>query len=118
MTKFKNAINDNELNTVYGGTLSEVCDLAGAIVSKQGKFCDAAAKLLSILDTFELTSSASVVNLFLKKVVGDALDKINIKHDLSVGIAGTGFMSTANTYSRDGKTLYHPQVLDIIKNEF
>lgn len=118
MTKSKNVINDNELNTVYGGTLSEVCELAGAMASKQGKFGYGAAQLLSVLDTFELTSSASVANLLLKKVVGDALDTLNIKHDLSVGVAGTGFMSNANTYSRNGKTLYHTQVLEIIKKEF
>lgn len=106
-----NKINDFELNKVAGGTLKEFKELFNAYENK-GKVKEMVA---------ELTCPGSYIpyedrNILFARVVEKALKQdFNIDAYISVGFCGTGFRSVPNTYSLNGKTLSHQEVLNIVK---
>lgn len=106
-----NKINDFELNQVVGGTLKEFRELFNVYENK-----DTVKKMVA-----ELTGPGSYIpyedrNILFARVVEKALKQdFNIDSYISVGFCGTGFNSISNTYSLNGKTLSHQEVLNIIK---
>jgi hypothetical protein len=107
-------MNDFELDFVAGGTLTEVNQLADAFAKKGGTFGEVVAEIHSALN--DKSGLAGPVNILLREAVGKGLSQLGISHDLSVGALGTGFMSKANKYSYNGKSISHDEVLKMIGN--
>ena len=101
-----------ELDHVNGGTLTEVNQLADAFSKKGGTFGEIVAEIHSALN--DKSGLAGPVNILLREAVGKGLSELGISHDLSVGVLGTGFMSKANKYSYNGKSISHDEVLKMI----
>lgn len=105
-------MNDCDLEIVVGGTLTEVNQLADAFSKKGGTFGEIVAEIHSALN--DKSGLAGPVNILLREAVGKGLSELGISHDLSVGVLGTGFMSKANKYSYNGKSISHDEVLKMI----
>lgn len=105
-------MNDCDLEIVIGGTLTEVNQLADAFSKKGGTFGEIVAEIHSALN--DKSGLAGPVNILLREAVGKGLSELGISHDLSVGVLGTGFMSKANKYSYNGKSISHDEVLKMI----
>lgn len=114
MTNVKslNRMNDFELNNVSGGTLTEVNQLADAFAKKGGILGKIVAEVHGALG--DKSGLAGPLNIALREAVGKGLTELGISHDLSVGVLGTGFMSSANKYSYGGKSISHANVLKMI----
>ena len=101
-------MNEEELENVSGGTVSELEDLTTAIVSNP---------------TLKFLGKANSHIPGANRLVADAVegilkDHLNIDADISLGAFGTGTGSSKNTY-RDmetGQYITHAEVLDRIKN--
>jgi hypothetical protein len=107
-------LNDFELDFVAGGTLTQVNELADAFAKKGGTFGEIVGEVHSALSS--KTGVVGPLNILLREAVGKGLDQLGISHDLSVGALGTGFMSKANKYSYNGKSISHDEVLKMIGN--
>lgn len=105
-------MNDNELDFVVGGTLTEVNQLADAFAKKGGTFGEVVAEVHGALN--DKSGVVGPLNIALREAVGKGLNELGISHDLSVGALGTGFMSKANKYSYAGKSISHGEVLQMI----
>ena len=100
-------MNEEELENVSGGTVSELEDLTKAIVSNP---------------TLQFLGKANSHIPGANRLVADAVegilkDQLNIDADISLGAFGLGIASAKNTY-RDmetGKYMTHAEVLDRIK---
>ena len=114
-----NKMNDVELTNVAGGTVKEFNEVFDAFGSQVGSlFKDVGAAARDVLDMLGPGGSAakSAVILALSVPMEKVLkNDYNIDAYVSVGWGGTGFRSTHNRYSRDGKSLTHQEVLDIIR---
>ena len=105
-------MNDCDLEIVVGGTLTEVNQLADEFAKKGGKFGEIVSEIHNALSG--MSGVAGPVNIALREAVGKGLSELGISHDLSVGVLGTGFMSKANKYSYNGKSISHDEVLKMI----
>lgn len=113
--KFENKINDTKLNEISGGTLSEVYDLAIAMVKNQdGEFAKFVAGLGKFSKSIEGHHFGGSINIILKNNVSQKLNEMGIDNNLSVGIFRTGINDDPNVYKKDGKTLTHYQVMEMI----
>ena len=105
-------MNEVELDAVVGGTLTEVNQLADALARKGGMFGKIVADVHGKLN--DKSGLVGPLNIALREAVGNGLSELGISHDLSVGFLGTGAGSDANTYSYNGKSLSHDEVLKMI----
>ena len=105
-------MNDVELDAVVGGTLTEVNQLADAFARKGGMFGKIVADVHDKLN--DKSGLVGPLNIALREAVGNGLSQLGISHDLSVGFLGTGAGSDANTYSYNGKSISHDEVLKMI----
>lgn len=94
-------LSEEELDQVAGGSKTETWGIIHAI----GKVHH---KIMGKSVYRELDFVPSKIAAYLKKHYG-------IDADLSSGFLCTGIGSSDNTYSRDGKSLTHQQVINIIK---
>ena len=119
MLKNTAKLNITELDNVAGGTVKEFNEVFDAFGDQVGSlFKDVGAAARDVLDLLGPGGSAakSAVILALSVPMEKVLKKAyNIDAYVSVGWGGTGFRSTHNRYSRDGKSLTHQEVLDILK---
>lgn len=94
-------LNKNELNQVTGGTVEELEELVEA--------CGAMATFQTHIPISNRADAAYVKD-YLR-------DKIGIEANISIGIAGTGWLSKHNTYKDryTGRSLTHEEVLERIK---
>ena len=97
-----NRLSEEELDQVAGGTRTEVFDIIHAI----GKVH---TKIMGVDHYSELDFVPGQIEGYLKEHYG-------IKANLSTGFLGTGLGESKNTYSRDGQSLTHQQVINIIKH--
>ena len=102
-------LNENDLDRVVGGTLTEVNQLADAFASKAGALGRFVADAHSALNG--KSGLVDPANILLRK---NGLSELGISHDLSVGFLGTGAGSSANKYSYGGKSISHGEVLQMI----
>ena len=114
-----NRLDAYELDRVVGGTVAEFEELLDAFNTKLGFFGDISSAARKALDMLgpggSLGKSAAYVALapcFEKALKHD----LNIDTYISVGWGGTGFRSTHNRYSIDGKSVSHQEVLQMIRD--
>ena len=113
-----NKMDDFELNKVSGGTVAEFEEILDACNSRVGIAGDVFTTARKVLDILGPIGSAgkSAVLLALSKPMEKALKHdFNIDAYISVGWGGTGFRSTHNRYSKDGKSLSQQEVINMIK---
>lgn len=104
MLKDNAKLNINELNHISGGTVKECDELVDAyggpdalgFVGPRG-YCGNMYQAYAIA---------------LEKALKE---DFNVDAYVSVGYGGTGFRSIHNTYSINGKSLSHQEVIDMIK---
>ena len=119
MTKeiFTNEIlNDAQLDQTSGGTVAEFEDIYSALEKQAGVAGNISNGLRTILNLIPggdigtavwRNAAAPIAEKALKDCYG-------IDAYISIGWVGTGFRESGNRYSKDGKSLTHAQVLDII----
>jgi len=107
------AMSDEELDNVAGGTLSQMQDLVSAIVKvKSGS---------SVLG--DMMNGAGCFlpgfNEINKSYVKETLSRIGIDAQIDIGWLGYGICSEDNVYTdkRTGKSLSHEEVLSRIKRD-
>ena len=113
-----NKIDDFELNKVSGGTVAEFEEILDACNSHIGIAEDVFTTARKALDLLGPIGSAgkSAVLLVLSKPIEKALKHdFNIDAYISVGWGGTGFRSTHNRYSINGKSISQQEVINMIK---
>lgn len=107
-----NKMTDCELGKVAGGTVKEFEEIMDACYNKQktsGAIGAFASELWSPGSYFTRSSYVSLVPAFEKVLKQD----LNIDTHISVGWNGTGFRSVPNTYSINGKSISHQEVLNM-----
>ena len=109
-------ISDAQLENVSGGTIAQFTDIWNALEKKAGVMGDIDNGLRKILDMLPGGSigtaawrnvAAPLAETALKKCYG-------IDANISIGWLGTGFRESGNTYSRNGQSISHQDVLNII----
>lgn len=107
---------DAQLDQISGGTIAEHDELWNALEKQAGIAGDINNGLRTILNAIPggkigtaawRTAAAPLMEKALKDCYG-------IDSYISIGWLGTGFRESGNRYSKDGKSLTHAQVLDII----
>ena len=117
MLKNNAKLNFDELNQVAGGTVKEYEEIIDAVGS--GTFMDGINS--SLRTVIEMLGPAGLAGKSaVYAATAGAMEKalkadLGIDAYISVGWGGTGFRSTNNRYSKDGKSLSHQEVLDIIR---
>ena len=108
--KNEKALTLAQLDRVNGGTAAEYNEIIDTMISLDHTTTVSFAGILRGLrgGSLFLNAMAPVIALQLKRFYG-------IDATLSTGIMG--FFSHKNSYSRDGVTLTHNEVLDIIRRE-
>ena len=107
------AMSDEELDNVAGGTLGQMQDLMSAIVEVEsgssglGDFAAGAGCFLPGMNEIE------------KSIVKKALSMIGIDAKIDIGWLGYGICSEDNVYTdkKTGKSLSHEEVLSRIKRD-
>ena len=111
-------MNDFELDNVSGGTVTEFEEILDAGNSKIGFAGDLGGAARKALDLLGPASSMakSAAYMILAPMWEKALKKdLNIDANISIGWLGTGFRSSHNSYSIDGKGISHQEVINMIK---
>lgn len=96
-------IKTNELENVSGGTVNELADLVRAVSNGS----DYAAS----------SAHAPAFNKVEACMIKDRLRDLGIKADISIGLVGTGFLSSPNTYTNiaTGEKMSHIEVLSVLQ---
>ncbi|MBO6305017.1 MAG: hypothetical protein J6M62_08090 [Selenomonadaceae bacterium] len=118
MLKNNAKLNQNELNCVVGGTVAEFIEIMDAVAGSRKALDGVPSALCSVLDMLGPAGmiGKSAVIAAAATPLEKALKKdLNIDAYISVGWAGTGFRSTHNRYSINGKSISHQEVLDMIR---
>ena len=103
MKNFANKLNNDSLNMVAGGTLSETRELLNAFID-MGWFGVGVGSAYS-----SLFPNASAL------AVEDMLNGIGIKADIFVGVYGFGSKANKYTDKETGRSLTHKEVLKRVK---
>ena len=102
-------LSDEELEKVAGGTVGELEDLTGAMLSNW-----------SVLEKFGKGAAhvPGTNHLLAREITNILKNDLEISADIDLGWGGTGMGSGANTYKdiSTGRKLSHGEVLDRIKN--
>ena len=119
MTKemFTNEIlNDAQLDQISGGTVAQFEEIYSALEKQAGVAGDISNGLRKILDAIPGGDIGTAVwrNAAAPLAEKALKDCYGIDAYISIGWLGTGFRESGNRYSKDGKSLTHAQVLDII----
>ena len=117
MIKNNAKLNFDELNQVAGGTVKEYEEILDAVGSGHwiGDVNSALRTIIEMLGPVGLAGKSAVYAATAGAMEKALKADLGIDAYISVGWGGTGFRSTHNRYSRDGKTLSHQEVLDIIR---
>ena len=113
-----NRLDAYELDNVVGGTVAEFEEIIDAGNSKIGFAGDIGTAARKALDLLGPAGSLgkSAAYLALAPLYEKALkNDLGIDAYISVGWGGTGFRSTHNRYSLNGKSLSQQEVIDMIK---
>ena len=113
-TELKEVLDLEELDQVSGGTLDEVYELAGAFCQKGGTCGKVIGGALDAVKGAGIGRLAGPFNIALSGAVGNGLNQLGIKSDMSVGVVGTGLFASKNSYSLNGKSLSQSEVLSMI----
>lgn len=114
MLKNSAKLNFDELNQVAGGTVKEYEEIIDAIGS--GTFVNSYLRtVIKMLGPVGLVGKSAAYAATAKPMEKALKHDFGIDAYISVGWGGTGFCSTHNTYSKDGKSLSHQEVLDILR---
>ena len=112
-----NKMTDCELDNVAGGTVKELEELFAAVSDNAGIGGDLGAVVQAFSrDNFghgdhnKYITNAAMAPAFEKALKND----LGIDAYISVGWRGTGFRSVPNTYSINGKSISHQEVLQMI----
>ncbi len=106
----------DELDRVAGSTVAEFNDIWAALEKRAGTGDSVSNGLRGILNGMPYESIGVVPwrNVSVQCAEKALKDGFGIVADISVGWGGTGFHERANTYSKNGQSLSHQQVLGII----
>ena len=119
MTKIfeEEMMNAEELEKVSGGTVAEFTEIYAALEKKAGTVGVISEGLRTILDHIPGGKiGKSVWNNGGVRIAESLLkDCFGINSDMKIGVLGSGWGEKGNIYSKNGKSLTHQQVLDIIK---
>ena len=118
MLKNTAKLSKNELTKVVGGTVAEFIEIMDAVAGNHKALDGVPSALCTVLDMIGPAGMAgkSAVIAAAATPLENALKKdLGIDAYVSVGWLGTGFRSTHNRYSKDGKSLSHQEVLDMIR---
>ena len=118
MLKKFSKLNQNELTKVAGGTVTETIEIMDAIASNHKVLDGVPSALCSVLDIIGpagMAGKSAVIGTMAKPLENALKADLGIDAYISVGWLGTGFRSTNNRYSKDGKSLSHQEVLDMIR---
>ena len=113
-----NKVEDFELNNVVGGTVKETGELWDAIDTYTGFAGDVFSALRNNMEILGFAGcvgkSAAMLAMapLMEKTLKEAF---GIDAYISVGWGGTGFRSTNNRYSLNGKSLSQQEVVEMIK---
>ena len=109
-------LNDAELENISGGTVAQFEEIYSALEKQAGVAGDISnglRKILSLIPGGDIgtavwrNAAAPIAEKALKDCYG-------IDAYISIGWLGTGFRESGNRYSKDGKSLSHAEVLNII----
>ena len=109
-------LNDAQLDQISGGKIAEHDELWNALEQQAGvagSINNGLRKILNAIPGGDIgtaawrTAAAPVMEKGLKDCYG-------IDAYISIGWLGTGFRESGNRYSKDGKSLSHAEVLNII----
>lgn len=105
-------LTDNDLNGIFGGTVTEYAELLEALSTNPS--LQKWGKIAGHLPGGNLVASNA------SDGIKGILKKLDIKVDLSLGFIGTGLFSSNNKYTRisTGEELTHAEVISIMKNTF
>ena len=100
-------LSEGQLDTMAGGTIWELCELANAMV--KNSFFRGMADVASLVP---MTSG------IVESYVIDALDAVGVSAKIDKGIFTEKVFNDRNTYTEkcSGKSLTHEQVLERLKN--
>ena len=119
MLKNNAKLNFEELNQVAGGTVKEFNEIFDAYNSLGGSYLESissgARELLDILGPAGSAAKSAVICALAKPFEKALKHDFGIDAYISVGWGGTGFRSTHNRYSKDGKSLSHQEVIEMIR---
>lgn len=118
MLKKFEKLNKGELTKVAGGTVAETIEIMDAVASNHKALDGLPSALCSILDIIGpagMAGKSAVIGATAKPLENALKADLGIDAYISVGWLGTGYRSTHNRYSKDGKGLSHQEVLDMIR---
>ena len=119
MLKNTAKLNITELDNVAGGTVKEFNEIFDAYNSLAGSYMESigsgARELLDILGTAGSGAKSAVICALATPFEKALKHDFDIDAYISVGWGGTGFRSTHNRYSKNGKSLTHQEVVDMIR---
>lgn len=113
-------MNDMELDNISGGTCGELNELLDAIDSRAGAVGIMEKSVRTAGDrcfSFGITQFANIATRNAAAPICEKIlkDSFGIDSYISIGWGGTGIRSVNNSYSKNGKSLSHAEVLKIIQ---
>ena len=109
-------ISDAQLDNISGGTVAQFTDIWNALEKQAGIMGDIDNGLRTILNHLPggnigtaawSNIAAPLAEMALKKCYG-------IDANISIGWLGTGFRESGNSYKKNGQSISHQDVLNII----